>query len=231
MLKLYYARPSLFARPVWLTLLEKELPFELMSVDIPQEQQFEPEFLALNPFGHIPVLVDGDFRVIESLAILDYLEAKYPTPALLPREPVALATVRMVQLVTTNELVPAISKLLIYPAESPDYAYARVQAITALRFLETQLGDRPYFGGDQLSLADIVAGTLAHRLPDLGLPLTDYPGLQRWSAQLLARPSWQAIQLSPEEWQRFKRSLRVMPRIWQRRRQQRAVHLLSNSSS
>jgi glutathione S-transferase len=231
MLKLYYARQSLFARPVWLALVEKQIPFELVPVDIPNHQQLEPEFLALNPFGHIPVLTDDDFRVIESLAILDYLEAKHPTPALLPTAPKMLARVRMVQLVTVNELIPAIAKLLIYSADSPDQAYAQVQAITALRFLETELGDRPYFADNQLSLADIVAGTLVHRLPDLGLPLTDYPNLEQWSARLLARPSWQTIQLEPEEWQRFKRSLRVMPKIWQRRRQQRAVHLLSSPLS
>jgi len=231
MLKLYYARQSLFARPVWLALLEKQLPFELVSVDIPNHQQFEPEFLSLNPFGHIPVLVDDGFRVIESLAILDYLEAKYPNPSLLPAEPTALATVRMVQLVTVNELIPAIAKLLIYPADSPDQTYARLQAITALNFLEQELGDRPYFADHRLSLAEIVAGALVYRLPDLNISLSDYPGLQQWSARLLARPAWQAIQLSPEEWQRFKRSLRVMPKLWQRRRQQRAVHLLSSQSS
>ena len=75
MIKLYYARPSLLARPVWLALLEKQLPFELVPVNL-RSEQFEPEFIALNPFSHVPVLVDGDFRVIESLAILDYLEAK-----------------------------------------------------------------------------------------------------------------------------------------------------------
>jgi glutathione S-transferase len=62
MLKLYYARPSAYARPVWLALLEKQLTFELIPVDL-SGKQFEPEFLALNPFSHVPVLVDGDFRV------------------------------------------------------------------------------------------------------------------------------------------------------------------------
>ena len=72
MLKLYYARPSAYAHPVWLALLEKQLPFELIPVNLGGEQ-FEPEFLELNPFSHVPVLLDGDFRVMESRAILDYL--------------------------------------------------------------------------------------------------------------------------------------------------------------
>ena len=112
MLTLYYARPSAYARPVWLALLEKQLPFELVAMDL-SGNQFEPEFLAVNPFSHVPVLVDGDFRVLESLAILDYLEARYPERALLPTSPTALARVRMVQLVTLNELLPAVFRLLL----------------------------------------------------------------------------------------------------------------------
>lgn len=220
MLKLYYARPSLYARPVWLALLEKQLPFELIPVNLSGEQ-FEPEFLALNSFGHVPVLVAGDFKVIESLAILDYLEAKYPNPSLLPKNPITLARVRMVQLVTFNELLPAVAKLLIYDKNSAEMEYAQLRAINTLVFLENMLGDLPYFAGEQITLAEIVAGTLVHILPDLGTALTDYPRLKGWSERLLSRPSWQKIQLSLEEWSSFKRHIRVMPKIWERRRRQR----------
>lgn len=56
----------------------------------------------MNPFHRIPVLVDDDFTVVESLAILDYLETKYPEPAMLPKEPKDLAVLKMVELVTVN---------------------------------------------------------------------------------------------------------------------------------
>jgi glutathione S-transferase len=220
MLKLYYARPSLFARPVWLALLEKQLPFELKPVNLSGEQ-FEPEFLTLNPFSHIPVLVDGDFQVIESLAILDYLEAQYPSLPLLPKDPRTLASVRMVQMVALNELLPAVAKLIIHDSQSADANYAQLRAINTLNFLEQRLGSLPYFAGEQLSMAEIVAGTLVCTLPDLGIPLTHYPQLKDWSERLLLRPTWQQIQLSPEEWSSFKRHLRVMPKIWERRRRQR----------
>uniref|UniRef100_B8HR69 Glutathione S-transferase domain protein n=1 Tax=Cyanothece sp. (strain PCC 7425 / ATCC 29141) TaxID=395961 RepID=B8HR69_CYAP4 len=236
MLKLYYARPSVYARPVWLALLEKQLPFELIPVDLSGEQ-FEPEFLSLNPFSHVPVLVDGDFRVIESLAILDYLEARYPDRPLLPTDPTALAKVRMAQLVTLNELVPAVFKLILHhdprstpdhrnPSETVELEYAQMRAINTLNFLETLLGNSPYFAGEQLTLAEIVAGTLVHRLPDLGIPLISYPGLHNWSRQLLSRPTWQQIELHPEEWDNLKRRMRVMPKIWERRRRHR-THALS----
>jgi glutathione S-transferase len=220
MLKLYYARPSIYARPVWLALLEKQLPFELIPVDLSGEQ-FQPEFLALNPFSHIPVLLDGEFRIIESLAILDYLEARYPERSLLPNGAVATAKAKMAQMVALNELLPALFKLLVNAKQSSDLEYARLQAINALNFLENLLGDSPYFAGDRLTLAEIVAGTIVGKISDIAAPLTDYPRLRHWSERLLARPTWQQIELTPEEWNNHKRRMRVIPKIWQHRRRQR----------
>jgi glutathione S-transferase len=232
MLKLYYARPSVYARPVWLALIEKQLPFELVPVDL-SGKQFEPDFLAINPFGHVPVLEDSDFRVIESMAILDYLEARYPTTALLPTDARVLAKVRMVQMLTLNELLPGVFKLLIdsegskQPSAEIEYAQLRVR--NTLSFLEKLLGDGCYFAGEQFTLAEIVAGTMVHKVPDLGVALIDYPRLSRWSERLLARPSWQQIALSAEEWSTFKRRMRVIPKIWQRRRHQRMTALSQQS--
>ncbi|WP_404789698.1 glutathione S-transferase family protein [Altericista sp. CCNU0014] len=224
MLKLYYARPSLFARPVWLALLEKQVSFELVPVNL-NGDQFNPEFMALNPFSHIPVLVDGDFRAIESIAILDYLEAKYPNPPLLPADAKTLATVRMVQLVAVNELLPAVARLIMYDSRSDESKYGHLQAINVLNFWEPLLGNFPYFAGEQLTVAEIVAGMLVCTLPDLGISFANYPRLQAWSDRLLARPTWQQVQLSSEEWTSFKRHLRVMPKTWERRRRQRVKAL------
>ena len=69
MLKLYHEPISPNSRRVWITLLEKELEFELVEVKL-DGAQFQPEFLALNPFHHIPILVDDGFNIVESLAIL-----------------------------------------------------------------------------------------------------------------------------------------------------------------
>ncbi|PZU99006.1 MAG: glutathione S-transferase family protein [Leptolyngbya sp.] len=232
MLKLYYARPSVYARPVWLALIEKQLPFELVPVDL-SGKQFEPEFLAVNPFGHVPVLEDGDFRVIESMAILDYLEARYPDIALLPKDATALARVRMVQMLTFNELLPGVFKLLIdnqrSNQKSAEIDYAQLRVRNTLGFLENLLGNGSYFAGEQFTLAEIVAGTIVHRVPELGVALADYPWLSNWSERLLARPSWEQIALSAEEWNTFKRRMRVIPKIWQRRRHQRMMALSQQS--
>lgn len=111
MLKLYHSPTSPNSRRVWIALLEKGLEFGLVEVKLDGEQ-FSPEFIEINPFHHVPVLVvDDDFRIVESLAILDYLEAKYPIPALMPSDAQVIASVRMVAMITVNELMTAIAPL------------------------------------------------------------------------------------------------------------------------
>lgn len=198
MLTFYHLPLSLNSRRVWVALLEKGLTFETVEMNLGGDQ-FKPEFLTLNPFHHIPVLVDDGFSVIESLAILDYLDAKYPTPALLPSDPVALANVRMVQMVTMNELNAAITPLfrgmMGFGADDPEtIEQAKQKAEVSLRFYVDKLGEGPFFGGDQITLADVVAGTFAPWFEQLGLVMDSYPTLQAWTERLMARPAWQATQ-------------------------------------
>ena len=105
MLKFYYNPVSVNARRVWITLLEKQIPFEPILIHLDGDQ-FSDEFAAINPLQRVPAIADGELRVVESLAILTYLEAKYPTPSLMPSEPEAIARVRMVETITVVELQP-----------------------------------------------------------------------------------------------------------------------------
>lgn len=228
MLTFYYARPSAYARPVWLALLEKGLAFELVPVDLGGEQ-FGEAFQAINPFGHVPVLVDDGFRVVECLAILDYLEAKYPERSLMPKAAAAIAQVRMVQSVTFSELLPAFFRMVAYSKAAEEAEYGRLRIMNALRFLEELLDSKTYFAGEQLTMAEIVAGTLVYRVEALGLPLADYPQLAAWSKRLLLRPTWQEIELSTEEWIRFKRQMRVLPRLWEKQRRLRMKACIASS--
>jgi glutathione S-transferase len=207
MLKLYHTPISPNSRRVWITLLEKKLEFELVEVKLNGEQ-LKPEFLALNPFHHIPVLVDDGFNLVESLAILDYLEAKYPTPAMLPKDAKDLAIVRMVELVTANELLPATAPLfpvmLGLPGDPEKVEQAKQKASIVLKLFENLLDDRPYFGSENLTLAEPVAGTVVSLLPGVGISLNDYPKLSAWCDRLIARPTWQTTQATPEIIQDFK---------------------------
>lgn len=213
MLKLYHQPISVNSRRPWIALLEKGVDFELIEMKLDGDQ-FQPEFVALNPFHHIPVLVDDGFRVVESLAILDYLEAKYPTPTLLPKEPKALATARMVEMVTINELIPAMNPLfrqmIGFDGDPQKVEEAKQKSATVLAFFEELLSDRSYFGSEQLTLADIVAGSSIPWLPQMGLALEDYPKLNAWCDRLMQRSSWQTTQPSPEAIEAFKSRVRVL---------------------
>jgi glutathione S-transferase len=201
-LTLHHAPISPNSRRIWITLLEKELEFELVEVNLSGEQ-FKPDFLAINPFHHIPVLVDDGFNIVESLAMLDYLEAKYPTPAMLPDQAKELAIVRMVQLVTMNELWPAVfslaPQLLGLPGgDSEKIKQAQQKVATVLTFFEQLLDERPYFGSQNLTLAQVTAGTVIPWLPRGGMSLSDYPKLSAWCDRLMAREAWQATEATPE---------------------------------
>ncbi len=202
MLTLYHSPISPNSRRVWITLLEKGLEFKLVEIKLNGEQ-FEPDFLAINPFHHVPVLVDDGFKVVESLVILDYLEAKYPTPALLPKDAKDLALARMAQVVAAHELLPA--AIPLYPLflglsvpNSEKIEQAQQKVATALKFLENLLDERPYFGSHSITLAEVVAGAAIPLLPRAGVSLSNYPKLSAWCERLIARPAWQATEATPE---------------------------------
>jgi glutathione S-transferase len=202
-MKLYHDPISPNSRRIWITLLEKGVVFELVEVKLDGEQ-FKSDFLAISPFHHIPALVDDGFNMVESLAILDYLEAKYPsTPSMLPSNAKDLAIVRMVELATINELLPAAIHLLPVilglPGADPEKIEQAKQKIsTVLKFFESLLDERPFFGSQNLTLAEPVAGTVVTWLPGGGVSLSEYPKLSAWCDRLIARPAWQKTQATPE---------------------------------
>ncbi|NER80600.1 MAG: glutathione S-transferase family protein [Leptolyngbya sp. SIO1D8] len=194
MLQFYYNPISVNARRVWVVLLEKQIPFEPVAVRL-NGDQFSEDFTQLNPMQRVPVLIDSDLKIYESLAILDYLEAKYPTPSLMPSDAAAIATVRMVEMVAVNELQPAtmvLTRLMValdVSQEKLDQAKQRINSV--LQLYEDLLMEKPYFVGDSITLADVVAGTLAASLPLVGISLNPFPNLITWIDRLKSRESWQ----------------------------------------
>jgi glutathione S-transferase len=220
MLTFYYHPLSPIARRVWMALLEKELTFEAVIVKLQNEQQFHADFLALNPFHHIPVLVDQDVCLIESIAILDYLELQYPKPALMPQSPAAIARIKMLQMVNMNELWPKLMEFLnAEQVPIPETTFAHIG--TVLGFLSAQLGKSPFFGGECFSLADIVLGITLSVLHRLGLSLEEYPIIDDWRSRISARQSWLLTQPSDEDFDRWKRfvQLQIQRRNQERRKQ------------
>ncbi|MDJ0747207.1 MAG: glutathione S-transferase family protein [Xenococcaceae cyanobacterium MO_167.B27] len=218
MLQFHYSRLSINARRVWVTLLEKNLEFEPILMKL-NGDQFKAEFLKLNPFHHIPVLIDDDFKVFESLAILDYLEAKYPTPSFMPTDAKDIAKVRTIELVTVNELPPAsiilMKDVLDIPVEDKKIETAKQTMTTAVQYFEDNLDpSNSYFIGEQFTYADIVAGTAVASIPLLGISLEPYPKVSKWLANLQQRDSWKQTAPSPED---IEKSKAVMKAILQNR--------------
>jgi glutathione S-transferase len=201
MLKFYYNPVSSNARRVWVTLLEKQIAFEPILVNLDGDQ-FGDEFTAINPLQCIPVIIDNGLRVVESLAILDYLEVKYPAPSLSPDRTEDIATMRMVEMVAVNELQPAtilfIRELVGLTVDADKIANARQKVVAVMQFYEDLLAGATYFASNKITLADIVAGTLVSSLSYFGFSLDTYPNLNTWSQHLESRASWQQTAPKPE---------------------------------
>ena len=218
MLQFYYSRLSINARRVWVTLLEKNLEFEPILMKL-NGDQFQPDFLKLNPFHHIPVLIDDGFSVFESLAILDYLEVKYPQPSFMPTDAQEIARVRTIELVTVNELPPAsivlMKDMLDVEVEAKQIEKAKQTMATVLQYFEDNLAEnQTYFIGETFTYADIVAGTAVTSIPLLGISLDPYPKVTKWLDNLQQRESWKQTAQSPEE---IEKSKAVMKAILQKR--------------
>jgi glutathione S-transferase len=201
MLKFYYNPLSVNARRVWIALLEKQIPFEAILVNL-DGGQFDENFTAINPLQRIPVIIDNGLRVVESLAILDYLEAKYPNPSLTKTDVEAIAIIRMVEMVAVVELQPATipltRQLVGLETDSKKIDNARDQVNKILRFYENLFQGNSYFVGEEMTLADIVGGTLVASLPMFGFSLDAYSKLQAWLQKLALRESWQQTIPQPE---------------------------------
>ncbi|PSB28234.1 glutathione S-transferase family protein [Chlorogloea sp. CCALA 695] len=204
MLKFYYHPLSPISRRVWLLLLEKQIPYQPIEVNLGNGQQFEPEFLTINPFHHVPVIMDGDFRVFESLAILDYLELRYPDLTLITTEIQAITKMRMVQQVTVNELMSNVTAV-VNAEQQPLSDTQQTRLATVWQFLDDELQGKTYFGGDRLNLGDIVAGATIPLFHRLGVSLHDYPCLDAWRQRISDRQAWQQTQPDESSFQRWQK--------------------------
>lgn len=196
-MRLHWHPFSLFPRRVRVTLIEKGLAYEDAIVDLPGGALRTPEFLALNPFGQVPVFEDGDLVLYESIAILEYLEERHPSPALLPRDAPRRALARQAMLASGDYLAPPFHRWVgrFFTPESTwdrdDQARATVEIAAYLDVLAATLADdRPYLAGP-FSLADVCHVPFVCELANaqLGKLVDERPAVASWIWRLAERPS------------------------------------------
>src|SRR5215475_15372980 len=112
MIKLYDFPRSPYCQKVRLVLAEKDLSYEKVFVDLMKNEQKAAEFLRLNPYGKVPVLVDEDEVIYDSTVINEYLEDEYPLPRLMPEDSQGRAQVRLLEDYCDNSFIPPTTMLL-----------------------------------------------------------------------------------------------------------------------
>lgn len=181
-------------RKVSIALEELELPYKVQSIDIGKDEQFEPDFLKISPNNKIPAIVDGDFTLFESGAILLYLAEK--AGKLLPPHgtPEYWRAVEwlMWQMGNFGPQLGQAHHFLTFNRGKSEYAEKRYhgEALRLYRVLDERLAGRE-FVADKLSVADIAIWTWASRWDYQQIEIDDFPNVRRWYVQLAERPAFQ----------------------------------------
>ena len=198
-MKIYGFPLSPFVRKVVVAVKEKGLDAEIVPSN---PSQPDPEFAAVSPFHKIPAFRDGDFTIADSTAIITYLEAKYPEPALLPAAPEARARAIWFEEVSDTVLTPTGAPIVLNRFLRPNIfgvegdeaaAVAAEEALERpLAYLEGAVGDG--WLADQFSVGDIAVASVIRTLGYAGwqLDAAAYPRLAAWHGRVTGRPAWQA---------------------------------------
>jgi glutathione S-transferase len=196
---LYGAPVSPFVRKVLAFAAEKGQPLELVPVGLGDQN---PDFLACSPFRKMPGFSDGDFQISDSTAIVTYIEAKHPEPALLPADPANRARAIWFDELADTILFAAAGPIFFNRVVSPKFigkpgdeaaaAKGEADMTPICAYLEGVIPESGFLVNDALTLADIsvaspfVNANHAGYTPDAGA----YPKLTRYLAAIHARPSF-----------------------------------------
>ena len=190
-----YTHPlSTYAQRVHIALLEKGVTWDIRTVDMGKKEHRAPEYLAINPYGRVPALVDGALKLAESSAILDYLEAKHPTPPLLPASDEGRAEAHMHVKLCDLQFAGHVGTLIFPKRFLPEERWQRELMANASKqiarhfaILDAHLAQREWLVGDAFSLADVA---YAPFLAFQGLLDVDVPAhVQAYAQRLEVRPS------------------------------------------
>jgi glutathione S-transferase len=197
-LKIHGIAASRTVRPLWL-LEELGVPYEHVSQTYLGGATRTPEFLALNPNGHIPVLEDDGIVVWESMATTLYLARKFGgplAPANLAEEAEVLRWTFWAVTECEKDALSVLMHRVAMPAEKRDHAVAdqaEGNLGKPLAVLDAHLATRPYIAGERFTVADVnVASVLAWAQPSRKL-MEANPKLAEWLKRCLDRPAHQKV--------------------------------------
>ncbi|KAI1335018.1 glutathione S-transferase [Xylariaceae sp. FL0016] len=191
---------SSYAQKVRIALRHKGIPFDHAVPAHLGSGQRNGALLAANPRQEVPALVDGDVSVFDSTIILEYLEDKYPEPALLPprRDPAARARARMIEDVTDCQYEAvnwAYGEVVWWGRGEEEGVAETVKEQVGLHtrdlqaWLAEKLGAGPFFGGEKLGWADCAVAPIVHRSVAWGMGPAEGSALQLWHARVSEVPS------------------------------------------
>lgn len=194
----YGSSMSPFVRKVLAFAAEKGVELEHKPLGLGSD---DPEFVEASPFKKIPGFRDGDFAICDSSAIVHYLEAKFPEPALIPAEPKARARTIWYEEFADTILMGCGSKMFFNRVVAPrflgrpgDLAVAdkaeRDELPPILDYLETRVPESGFLVEDRLTLADIAVASPFANFGHMGLDLTRWPRATAYVDAILARPSF-----------------------------------------
>jgi glutathione S-transferase len=196
MLKLHYHPFSTFSRRVRIVLREKNIPCELVEVDMMARAHRGPAYLALNPYGRVPTLQEDDFVLYESTAILEYLEATHPTPPLVPADARGRAHVAMHMKLCDIQMARQTGTIIFpkrfLPKDRWDegaMAQAKKEIEKHLEIVDGQLKGKEYLVGNRYSLVEVCYTPFVEFLPLM--EITPPPAVAAWVQRMLDRPSAQ----------------------------------------
>jgi glutathione S-transferase len=202
MLKLYDYPDCPFCQKVRVVLAEKDLEFEKIFVDLRKGEQKSPEFLRLNPYGKVPVLIDEDEAMYESTVINEYLEDEYPHPRLLPEDSALRARVRLLEDYCDNSFMPHTANLLheLYKPEGErDEArieISRQEIQRCMAYVNQQLGSNEWLAGSDFTLADASFAPRAILLNRMSVEIDgSLTAVLAWIERLKGRPSIRSLGL------------------------------------
>ncbi|HEX4181027.1 MAG TPA: glutathione S-transferase family protein [Caulobacteraceae bacterium] len=197
MITVYEHPLSPYAQKIKIALREKSVEFSLSRPDGVGAGGGGGAFLEANPRAEVPALVEGDVRIFDSTIILEYIEDKWPSPALLPATPAERARVRMLEEVMDTHFEPinwGMSELNWFRrAEGVLADTLRAKAAEQTRgffaWLERQLGEREWFNGEAFGWGDLSVVPYVNGSVGVGHPPAAGSRLSAWLTQVNARPS------------------------------------------